>query len=64
MNKAEPRTNEVLLKDNKDWLHFARPYQLITAEKPSDVLRALQEIERLVFVNHWYAAGFLSYEAA
>jgi len=64
MNKAEPRTNEVLLKVNKDWLHFARPYQLITAEKPSDVLRALQEIERLVFVNHWYAAGFLSYEAA
>jgi para-aminobenzoate synthetase/4-amino-4-deoxychorismate lyase len=29
-----------------------------------DVLPALQEVERLVNVNDWYAAGFVGYEAA
>jgi para-aminobenzoate synthetase / 4-amino-4-deoxychorismate lyase len=58
------RTNEVLLKENDQWLYFSNPHQIISAEKLEDVLPALREIERLIEVNGWYAAGFLSYEAA
>ena len=58
------RTNEVLLKENDQWLYFSNPHQIISAEKLEDVLPALGEIERLIEVNGWYAAGFLSYEAA
>jgi para-aminobenzoate synthetase / 4-amino-4-deoxychorismate lyase len=58
------RTNEVLLKENDQWLYFSNPHQIISAEKLEDVLPALREIERLIEVNGWYAAGFLSFEAA
>jgi para-aminobenzoate synthetase/4-amino-4-deoxychorismate lyase len=69
MDKIKPQSglvkqNEVLLKENNDWLYFSNPHQIITAEKLEDVLPALREIERLIAVNDWYAAGFLSYEAA
>ena len=56
--------NEVLLKDNTAWLHFTKPYQVFVAETQDDVLPSLRELERLVQANDWYAAGFLSYEAA
>jgi len=58
------KTNEVLLKINNEWLHFAEPKQIIVAKTLEDVLPASREMERLVNVNEWYAAGFLSYEAA
>jgi len=58
------KTNEILLKENGEWLHFAMPQQIIVAEKLEEVLPALREIEQLIKVNDWYAAGFLSYEAA
>jgi para-aminobenzoate synthetase / 4-amino-4-deoxychorismate lyase len=58
------KTNEVLLKVNGEWLYFAEPHQLIIAEKLEDILPALRETERLIKANDWYAAGFLSYEAA
>src|SRR5688500_5802021 len=58
------KTNEVVLKLNNEWLHFAEPNQIIAAYTLGVVLPALREIERLVEVNDWYAAGFLSYEAA
>ncbi len=69
MDKIKPQSgvvkqNEVLLKENNEWLYFSNPHQIIAAEKLEDVLPALQEIERLIAVNAWYAAGFLSYEAA
>ena len=69
MNKIRPQNgfvkqNEVLLRENNEWLYFSKPHQIITAEKLEDVLPALQEIERLIANNKWYAAGFLSYEAA
>jgi para-aminobenzoate synthetase/4-amino-4-deoxychorismate lyase len=57
-------TNEVLLKNNGHWLRFTEPWQIVTAQNLDDVIPALQEIERLVEVNKWHAAGFLSYEAA
>ena len=56
--------NEVLLKENGQWLHFARPYHLIQADELKDVIPALRELEALIGANQWHAAGFLSYEAA
>lgn len=64
MNKVEIKTNEVLLKDHNEWLHFANPHRSVRAERLEEVLPALDEMERLIESNHWYAAGFLSYEAA
>ena len=69
MDKIKPqirriKKNEVLLRDSTEWLYFTEPYRLFIAETLDDVLPALGEIERLVQANHWYAAGFLSYEAA
>ena len=58
------KTNEVVLKVNNEWLHFAEPRQIMVAKTLEDVLPAFREMERLVNVNAWYAAGFLSYEAA
>ena len=58
------KTNEVVLKVNNAWQHFAEPKQIIVAKSLEDVLPALHEVERLVNVNKSYAAGFLSYEAA
>ena len=69
MDKIKPQIgpvnkNEVLLKENGEWLHFSNPYQLIVVENLQAILPALQDIEKLVLANQWYAAGFLSYEAA
>ena len=64
MNKVEIKTNEVLLKDNNEWLYFSNPHQIVRAERLEDVRPALREVEQLITTNSWYAAGFLSYEAA
>jgi para-aminobenzoate synthetase/4-amino-4-deoxychorismate lyase len=69
MDKIKPQIkqvnkDDVLLRDNERWLYFTAPYQVISAKRLDDVLPALQKIERLVRENKWYAAGFLSYEAA
>ena len=58
------KTNEVLLKEREKWLHFASPHLVVTVQKLEDVLPALHEIEQLIKVNEWHAAGFVSYEAA
>jgi para-aminobenzoate synthetase/4-amino-4-deoxychorismate lyase len=69
MDKIKPqirpiKENEVMLRDNVDWLHFMNPYRIIIAERLDDVLPALQEIEHQVQGRDQYAAGFISYEAA
>ncbi len=46
------------------WLHFENPHQIISATQLFEVLPALGEIEQLVNENNWYAAGYISYEAA
>jgi para-aminobenzoate synthetase / 4-amino-4-deoxychorismate lyase len=61
---GQAHKNEVLLKENGEWLHFSNPYRLITAETLQDVLPVLREMERLVQTKNWYAAGFVSYDAA
>ena len=58
------KRNEVVLKVNNEWLHFAEPNQIIVAHKLEDVLPAFREMEKLVNVTDWHAAGFISYEAA
>jgi para-aminobenzoate synthetase/4-amino-4-deoxychorismate lyase len=58
------RKDEVLLKVNNEWLRFIDPHCIICAEKVQDVRSALQEVESLVNINGWHAAGFVSYEAA
>src|SRR5260221_1509555 len=57
-------TNEVLLKEIGEWLHLTNPQRVIQIDALTDVIRALREIEDLIKVNGWHAAGFLSYEAA
>lgn len=69
MDKIKPQIrqvneNEVLLRDNAEWLHFTNPYRLITAAGPDEVLPALREVAQLSQTNQWFAAGFLRYEAA
>ncbi len=56
--------NEVLLKNNNEWLHFTNPHCIISATSPDSVHSTLQKVERLVNENNWHAAGFVSYEAA
>lgn len=56
--------NEVLLKQNGKWLYFSQPHRIIQANALEEVVPALHEIEASINANNWYAAGFLSYEAA
>ena len=58
------QTNEVLLKENGQWVHFTRPHRIIEVNTLEEVIPALHELEGLIKANHWYAAGILSYEAA
>lgn len=60
----KPRSNEVLLKANGQWLYFTKPQQIFITNELDEILPAMREIERLIRVNSWHAAGFLSYEAA
>jgi para-aminobenzoate synthetase / 4-amino-4-deoxychorismate lyase len=46
------------------WLCFRVPKQIVTASRLDEVLPALKRIEALVNQYRWYAAGFISYEAA
>jgi para-aminobenzoate synthetase/4-amino-4-deoxychorismate lyase len=56
----------VVLRDaaSATWLHFENPLEIISISKLDEVLPALQRIETLVDEKGWYAAGFISYEAA
>jgi para-aminobenzoate synthetase/4-amino-4-deoxychorismate lyase len=46
------------------WLRFNHPFQTVIASRLEEVLPALKKIESLIEEHNWYAAGFLSYEAA
>ncbi|GAB4545298.1 MAG: aminodeoxychorismate synthase component I [Anaerolineales bacterium] len=58
------QVDEVLLKRGGAWLHFFKPHQIISASQVSEVRAALREAEALVNERGWYAAGFVSYNAA
>jgi para-aminobenzoate synthetase / 4-amino-4-deoxychorismate lyase len=63
---------EIMSEDNvilhnaatAQWLHFRAPRRIITARRLDEVMPALGRIEALVNQTGWYAAGFISYEAA
>lgn len=56
--------NEILLKSHQQWLHFSNPHLILRAEQIECVKETLSEVERLVNDMGWFAAGFVSYEAA
>ena len=60
----EIHKNEVLLRDQEQWLYFCNPYKIKIAESLEEVIPLLSEVEQLVEENGWSAAGFLSYESA
>jgi len=64
MNITTINQNETLLKEAGAWLHFADPHCIIQANIVEDVTPALREIEDLIRLKDWHAAGFLSYESA
>lgn len=61
---AMVRENEVLLREDAKWLHFAEPRRIVIAQTLDEVLPSLSQIEQLIKANGWYAAGFVSYESA
>ena len=69
MHQIKPQSgfvkeNEVLLRDNGQWLYFSNPHKIVVAKKREGVLPALTEVEHLLSAGQWHAAGFVSYEAA
>ncbi len=64
MRPIEPQKDDVLLKQNDQWLYFTQPHQVIQTQALEEVLPALRHIQTLVEEKGWHAAGFLSYEAA
>lgn len=64
MDTIEPQINEIILRQNSEWLYFSRPHRVVEVHNLNDVVPALEEVEDLVNANEWHAAGFLSYEAA
>jgi para-aminobenzoate synthetase/4-amino-4-deoxychorismate lyase len=46
------------------WLLFEQPVQVLTSHRLSDVMPLLETVERQVNQQGYYAAGFVSYEAA
>ena len=58
------KKDEIILRNDREWLHFSKPHRVISTENIHNAGETLLEIERLVNENHWYAAGFVSYEAA
>jgi len=64
MQESLINANEVLLKENETWLHFANPQRVFQADALDEVIPALREIEDLIRRDGYHAAGFISYEAA
>ena len=58
------KKDEVFLRGDEGWLHFADPFRVVTTSNLGEVRSALREVEACVSSNHWHAAGFISYEAS
>jgi para-aminobenzoate synthetase / 4-amino-4-deoxychorismate lyase len=59
-------TEQIVLHDasHERWLRFSHPHRVIAVSRLGEIIPSLLHIEQLVNENDWYAAGFLSYEAA
>ncbi|HEY9598141.1 MAG TPA: aminodeoxychorismate synthase component I [Cyanophyceae cyanobacterium] len=60
------QTNSVILYDaqNQHWLHFCNPVKILTAHNPTEVITLLETVQQQIDGFGYYAAGFVSYEAA
>jgi para-aminobenzoate synthetase/4-amino-4-deoxychorismate lyase len=58
--------NQIILHnaDDNRWILFSEPAHIIAAFSLEEIIPAIERIERLVTDHGWYAAGFISYEAA
>ena len=58
--------SRVILKDPEQscWFEYTDPVDVIHTTQVDDVVPLLTKIERLVAQDGYFAAGFLSYEAA
>lgn len=56
----------VIMQDGPggDWLHFGEPAAVLETERPDEVVGLLATVAERVADEGWYAAGFISYEAA
>ena len=50
--------------ENKHWLSFENPIEILQADKIQNVLQQLETVQNRVEQEKLYAAGFVSYEAA
>jgi len=59
-------SNQVILWDaeNRQWLTFRQPVDIVTVSQIEDLLPALRRVEQATTQKNLYAAGFLAYEAA
>lgn len=60
------RSHSVVLYEaqTQRWLHFHHPIAILTTTQPTEVLPLLAQVEQQVEQQGYYAAGFISYEAA
>jgi para-aminobenzoate synthetase/4-amino-4-deoxychorismate lyase len=58
--------NTLVIHDaqQKRWLYFRDPQQIIAAHRIAEVIPALKVVEEMVSKRGLYAAGFIAYEAA
>lgn len=58
--------NQVVINDSFSgkWLWFQRPVQILQANRITEVLPVLQQVQDKVDSEQFWAAGFISYEAA
>jgi para-aminobenzoate synthetase/4-amino-4-deoxychorismate lyase len=56
----------IVLRDPDEacWYQYDSPQQVVSTHVIDEVFTALQQVEHLVESRGWYAAGFVSYEAA
>ncbi len=61
-----PQLHQVVLYDaqGRRWLSFEKPVAVLTAHRLEEVIPVLEAVQQWVNDRHYYAAGFLSYEAA
>ncbi len=50
--------------DNRCWLHFTSPERVYTTRSVGEVLRVLEEVQRVCKADGRWAVGWVSYEAA
>jgi para-aminobenzoate synthetase/4-amino-4-deoxychorismate lyase len=46
------------------WRRFTNPVAILQAHRPDDVAACLEDVDREVRAREWFAAGFVTYEAA